>query len=170
MSNGGVNIMRRKLREEEIELLSQDIKTFPDLVYIGKDRWRKYQFPYVLEDNGIFKGVCAIYEFNEWIKVGPFVILKVAHGKGYGKRLFDKILNDYSTKEIFLASSNPAVRSILSKNGFNQTKDFCKLPNKMKLFLIEQIFIHLSFGMAKEFIRKLIVLKRGGIYFFTKSK
>ena len=105
-----IKITRRPLKENEINLLMKDIELYPDLVYVKESRFRKYNDAYIVEQDKEFVGLCGIYEMKDWVKLGPLVFLKKFHGKGYGKILLNKIVNDYSNTNIFITSSNIAVQ------------------------------------------------------------
>lgn len=155
-----IKITRRPLKENEIKLLMEDMKFYPDIVYVKKSRFRKYNNAYIVEQNKEFVGLCGVYEFQNWVKLGPFVFLKKFHGKGYGKILLNKIVDDYSNRNIFITSSNIAVQKIMSKLGFAEIKGFYKLPVPILMFLLKQLYEHISWKMITEFIRKKITMNK----------
>jgi hypothetical protein len=74
-----IKVIKRALKEQEINILMSDIRYYPSLIYVKKSRLAKYKAPYVIEDEGEFVGMCAVYEFANWIKLGPLVFLKQSH-------------------------------------------------------------------------------------------
>ena len=88
----------------------QDVRLFPDLVFVSRARWRRLIDPYVLEVDRVFAGVCGVYSFDRWIKLGPLVLLKKYHGCKLGKRLLKTIIDDHSTVSVvtLLAASREA--------------------------------------------------------------
>ncbi len=84
---------------------------------------------------------------KDWVKLGPLVFLKKFHGKGYGKILLNKIVNDYSNKNIFITSSNIAVQKIIGRLGFDEINSYFKLPAPILLFLIKQLYEHIHWKM-----------------------
>lgn len=162
-----MNIVRRKLEDQEIKSLIADIKSFPNLTYVSKFRWRSFDSPYVLEINNSFAGICVIYKLTNWVKIGPLVILKKYHGKGYGRILIKKVIDDNSDKKLYIGSSCPIVGKIAIGFGFKKVT-LLSLPKEIKLFLIKQLFEYLSFNLITEAIRKRLILKRGKYSFFVK--
>lgn len=162
-----MKIVRRKLKDQEIKSLIVDIKSFPDLTYVSKSRWQSFKSPYVLEINDSFVGVCIIYKLTNWVKIGPLVILKKYQGKGYGKILMKKIIDDNSDKKLYIGSSCRIVGKIATGFGFKKTT-LLSLPKEIKLFLIMQLFEYINFNLALENLRKRFVLKRGRYSFFVR--
>ena len=127
-----IKIIRRPLKENEINLLIEDIKLYPSLIYVKKSEFKKYKNAYVIEENGQFVGICGIYEIKDWVKLGPLVFLKKFHGKGYGKILLNKIVSDYAKQNIFVDSSNVAMQKIISRLKFKEVKPDKLTSEKMK--------------------------------------
>ncbi len=161
-------IKRRKLTNTEVDLLIRDTKFFSSLIYVSKERWLGFENPYIIGEDDNFVGVCMIYELKDWIKIGPLVVLKKYQGKGFGKKLLYRIVEDYKNKNIFITSSNPNVKKILDKLNFTYINNYFSLPLKMKLFLIKQLYEHISFNMLMEFIRKKFTLNKERRSYFVK--
>jgi len=161
-----MKIVRRKLEDQEIKSLIADTKSFPDLTYVSKSRWQSFASPYVLEINNSFAGVCAIYRLTNWVKIGPLVILKKYQGKGYGKTLMKKVIDENNDKKLYIGSSCPIVGRIVTGFGFKKVT-LLSLPKEIKLFLIKQIFEYFSFNLITEAIRKRLILKREKYNFFV---
>lgn len=161
-------IERRKLTNEEVDLLIYDTISFQSLIYVPKKRWLNYKNPHVIREGNNFAGVCTVYELKDWIKIGPIVVLKKYQGKGYGKKLLNEIVKDHKHKNVFITSSNPKIKKILDKLDFIYINNYFSLPFKIKLFLIKQLHEHLNFNTIIEFIRKRSKFKREKRYFFVK--
>lgn len=165
----GINIVRRPLTETEINLLMEDIKLYPDLIYVKKSRLQGYTNAFVIEEDDCFVGVCGIYEVDDWVKLGPLVFLRKYHGKGYGKLLLTKIVSEYSNANLFISSTNIAVQKIISRLGFKEIAGYLSLPHKMIYFLIGHLYEHIHWKLISEFIRKLILMKRNSRKFYIKT-
>ena len=163
-----IKIIRRPLKESEVKSLIKDIRLYPDLVYVKESRFRKYNNAFIVEQNGEFVGLCGIYEMKDWVKLGPLVFLKKFHGKGYGKILLNKIVDDYSDKNIFITSSNIAVQKIISKLTFKEVSSYYNLPFSIILFLIKQLYEHIHLKMITEYFRKKFSMKRNVRKYYIK--
>lgn len=164
-----VTIIQRKLSESEITLLIQDGKQFPHVAYVGKARWQKFSKPYIVEVKRKFAGVCATYHFDNWIKLGPLEVLHKHHGRGFGKLLLKRIIEDNKYLHIFIASSNPSVKHIIESFKFQTVGNFLSLPKIVKLFLFRQIFEHLNFNFFYEGIRKKFFFYRKDLKYYIKN-
>lgn len=164
-----VSITQRKLTESEISSLMQDGKLFPHVAYVNRSRWQSFSCPYIVEVDGIFAGICAIYYFDKWVKLGPLEVLKLYHGKGIGRVLLQKIVDNNKALNIFIASSNPSVKHIIESLDFQTIPNFLSLPKKIKIFLLKKIFEHLSFNFFYEGFRKNFFLLRRDIKYYIKS-
>ncbi|KKP67145.1 MAG: Ribosomal-protein-alanine acetyltransferase [Candidatus Roizmanbacteria bacterium GW2011_GWA2_35_19] len=165
-----IKIIRRPLKESEVKSLIKDIRLYPDLVYVKESRFRKYNNAFIVEQNGEFVGLCGIYEMKDWVKLGPLVFLKKFHGKGYGKILLNKIVDDYSDKNIFITSSNIAVQKIISKLTFKEVSSYYNLPFSIILFLIKQLYEHIHLKMITEYFRKKFSMKRNVRKYYIKIR
>ncbi len=163
-----ISIIRRKLTELEITQLMRDNQLFSHIAYVSKARWRRFTNPYIIEVDNKFAGVCAVYTFNNWVKLGPLELLKQYHGKKLGKQLLERIVDDNRQVSIFIASSNPAVQHIIETLEFQQIPNFISLPKKIQLFLLRQITEHLNISFFYEGIRKKFFLKRKDIKYYVK--
>jgi GNAT superfamily N-acetyltransferase len=164
-----IKITRRPLKENEINLLMEDIKLYPSLIYVKKSRFKKYQNTYVVEEDRQFVGICGIYEIKDWVKLGPLVFLKKFHGKGYGKILLNKIVSDYSNKNIFIDSSNIAVQKIISRLNFKEVNGFFNLPTSILLYSIKFLYEYIHWKLITEFFRKKFTMKRNTRKYYIKS-
>ncbi|MBP9690703.1 GNAT family N-acetyltransferase [Candidatus Woesebacteria bacterium] len=162
-------IIRRPLTDDEIDLLMSDIATYPDLPFIKKSRFRTFGAPYIMMENGDFVGICGVFDVDEkWMKIGPFVLLRNFHGKGYGKQIMGQIIADSHHKNKFIMSSNIAVQKIVEKQNFHELSGFWTVPINIKMFLLRSIPDHLHLFLITEFIRKLFLMKRGRMKYYVK--
>ena len=164
-----VIIVKRPLWEREIDAIVSDIRSYPSLIYVAKSRLAQYKTPYVLEENGVFVGLCAVYEFDQWVKLGPLVFLQQFHGKGYGNILLTQIVADYAKKDIYVTSSNIAVQKIIEKLHFTEVKGVWRLPLPVKIFLLKQLYEHMHWDMITEFIRKKLTMKSSARKYYIRQ-
>lgn len=105
-------------------------------------------------DNKKLIGICAVIKADNWLKLGPSIVLQKHQGKGYGKMILKNILKDFPNSNLFIGSRNPAVHEIAFDCGFNEESSFWKLPNAIKLCLTEHIWESFHLEYLKELIRK----------------
>lgn len=164
-----IQITKRRLHSEEIDLLTVEIKKFPNPVFCTKKRWQNFQCVYIASDNNKLIGICGIIKTNNWIKLGPFIVLQKYQGKGCGKKILENILKDYPANNFFVGSRNPAVHKIALNFGFLEELNFWQLPNEIKLTLVSQILESFNFEYLKELIRKRSI-QQGPYRFFIKKR
>lgn len=164
-----ITIVRRSLKDQEIALLIRDARFFPDIAYVSKVRWKRFSNPYIIEINKSFAGICALYTFDMWVKIGPLELLKKYHRKGLGKYLLHRIIDDYKDRSIILASSNPATQHIAETLEFKTVPNFMSLPKTVRRFLLRQLIEHMNFLFFYEGIRKKFFLKRKNIRYYIKQ-
>lgn len=164
-----ISIKRRRLTESEITQLMQDNRLFSHVAYVSRARWRRFSDLYIIEVDQNFAGVCAVYTFGHWVKLGPVELLKRYHGKGLGKRLLKNIIDDNKHVSLFIASSNPTVQHIIETLGFQKIPNFISLPKKIKLFLLRQTIEHLNIPFFYEGIRKGFFLLRKDTKYYIKA-
>lgn len=163
-----ISIKRRSLTGPEVTCLMQDVRLFPDIAYVSLVRWRRLSDPYVLEVDRMFSGVCGVYSFDRWIKLGPLVLLKKYHGYKLGKHLLKTIIDDHPNISIFITSSHPAVQHTIESFGFQQVSSFFSLPKEVKRFLIRQITEHMNISFLYEAIRKRFFLRKEKRKFYVR--
>lgn len=162
-----VVLKTRFLNDKEIEALTKDIYDFPDLIYVGKNVWRKKRV-HVIEVAHRFAGVLVDYHFGRWVKLGPVVILKKYQGKGLGKTLLKRVIGKYKNKNLSLNTTNPHIKRIAIKLGFKETPGYFYLPLSVKVFLIKQLFDYLGIINIKEAVRKKLTAPRNNRSYFLK--
>ena len=96
-----VNIIKRELKDKEISLLINEIRGFSAPFYVKYKVWKSFKNNYILLINNKFAGVFVINIYKDWIKLGPFVLLKEFQGKGFGTKIFKLILRDYKKDKLF---------------------------------------------------------------------
>jgi hypothetical protein len=164
-----IKIVKRTLHQEEINILIEEIKKFPNPVFCTKKRWQNFKCVYIILNNNKLVGICEVIKINNWIKLGPFIVLQKYQGKGYGKMIFQKIIDDYPNNNLFVGSRNPAVHKIAVNLGFKEELSFWKLPNEIKSTLFDQILESFHFEYLKELIRKRSI-QQGPYRYFIRHK
>jgi len=154
-----IGIVKRNLKNEETKLLIKEIQKFPNLISPSENQWNKFNCIYVVATNNNLIGVCVVIKLKEWIKLGPFVILEKYQGKGFGKKIIDKIMDDYPNNNFFIGSRTPAVWKIAEKLGFKKTNNVWQLPNELKKYFIKYLIESVNVKYLKEFFRKSLIRK-----------
>jgi N-acetylglutamate synthase-like GNAT family acetyltransferase len=164
-----IKIEKRKLKVDEIDSLIDEVIKVPQLIAGNRKRWQKFDLFYVASENHSLIGVCAVVKLNYWIKLGPLVVLEKYRNKGFGKRIINEIIRDYTSRNIFIGSPTPAVWRISQNLGFQQVK-FFYLPSEVKKYLINQTIESIfNLSIIKEFIQKSF-LKKEKYCCFIKTK
>lgn len=157
----------RFLKKDEIISLTEEVKFFPDLIYVSERIWKK-QKAHIFEVDNRFAGVIVAYQFNDWVKLGPLVILNKYQGKGLGKELLKYAIDRYSRKNIFINSTNPKVERIAASLGFKKKHSFLSLPQTVKIFLLKHSFEYVGIKTIREAIRKRLTGRRGKRLYFIR--
>lgn len=163
-----INFEKRRLSEREVEAIVEEIKKFPNPLN-GKNFWLALKQVYIALSQNELIGVCGIRKLNNWTKLGPFVVFQKYHGQGYGRKIIETILKDYSNDNLFIGSRNPAVAKIASSLGFSEVDSIWKLPNTIKVYLLGALFETLSLYYISEFIRKKPI-QEGPYRFFCEGE
>ena len=163
-----LRIGKRKLREAETGWLVKEIRKYPDITYISPYQWRNFRVIYAAESGKKLAGVCALMFFSDWVKIGPIVVFEQFQGKGIGKKLINKAIEEYKNNNILIASSNKKVKKILGNYHFLKT-GILKLPWEIKIFGIKYLIENLNFIFLKEVFRKKFVFKRDKFICFIKT-
>lgn len=161
-------IVRRNLSKIEASLLVQEMRNFPDIVYFSESHLSHLPHTFVAEIDGQFAGVCGVYEIGTWIKLGPLVVLQEYHGRGLGRALIQKVLQNYPNKNFLIISSNTKVQRIALTSGFAECRSFFALPNIVKFALARQLVHMLNTRLILEKIRKSIHYKRGPMRWYVR--
>ena len=160
-------VISRFLKNKEIEALTADIYSFPNLVYVGVNVWKK-QKAYVTEVNRQFAGVLVAYEFGDWVKLGPLVILKKYQKKGLSKILLKNVISKYKNKNITVNTTNPYIEKIALEYGFKKVPNYFFLPMPVKKFLIGHLLNYSGIKNIAEAIRKALFMPRGKRKYFIR--
>lgn len=148
-----IKLEKRRLNDKEIDLLIEEIKKFPNPL-TGKKTWQALKKVYIVRSNGDLIGVCGTTEFKDWLKIGPFVVFKKFHNRGFGKKIFNSVVNNYSHLNLYVGSRNPAVAKIALGSGFKEEDNIWKLPKVIKMYLINNILGSINLNLIREFFRK----------------
>lgn len=163
-----ISITTRRLTQQEIALLTKEIRFACDLQYVSSNRWNELTHCYVAEYNGSFAGVCGIYKRRDWVKVGPLVVLQEFRRLGTGKALLKKVVLDFQGTQLFILSSNRIVQHIIESIGFTNLPSLTFLPIDFLFFLFIQLIKYsANIHFIQEFIRKRLTYKRGPSMFYT---
>ena len=163
-----ITIQKRPLTQGEAFLLINDIQEYPDLLYVSEHRFLSLPVAYVAEVDGQFAGVCGVYEFGTWIKLGPLVALKTFHGMGIGRKLIERILIDFPDRNAHISSSNIKVQKVVLSLGFTERESFFSLPNVVKKFLFGQLMDMISIKLIVDSTRKFFQYKRGPMRWYVR--
>ena len=160
-------IKTRFLKKNEVTSLTDEVRYFPDLIYVSEHIWEKRKV-HILEVNNRLAGVVVVYRFSSWVKLGPLVVLEKYQGKGLGKKLFKYAINRYKKSNILISSTNSKVGKIASLYGFKDIGGFISLPLTVKFFLLKQLFEYLRLKTIFEALRKRLAGRRGKRLYFIK--
>jgi len=149
-------IVRRRLSDEEIALLIEEIKQTPDIIGFTAFEWANFDGVFVAEINNKLAGIITLANtFGNWVNIAAFYVLPKYQGSGIGNRLFEAALRAAMRKKknVYVITYNEIAAAIMKKNGLQTYDDFFKLP----LFVIFANILHaLNCYRIYEFIRKKI--------------
>lgn len=164
-----ISLTKRNLTDQEITKLIKEIKKFPNLVAGNKKRWKDLDEVYVATLNKKLVGACGTSTFINWLKIGPFVVLEKYHGKGYGKKIIESVVNDNKDKNLFTVSSNPVVWKIMKNISFQQVNSFWELPPIAIVLLTLNIMRRLTIDTIQEQLSKRNLQKESHHYFIRRT-
>lgn len=144
----------RKLTSDEIDILVEEIKTIPGIVYMPKFLLKRINNSVVAMDNGEFCGVCSNYHIRRnYYKLGPLLVREKYRKNGIGKELLDRSFKLLEGKTVYAGTSNQSLWKVLTDNGFVQyhKRD---LPLFVKLFILAYLSIFMSPQFLLEARRK----------------
>ncbi|MCL4338969.1 GNAT family N-acetyltransferase [Patescibacteria group bacterium] len=156
-----ISIFQRKLADSEIMLLLSQSPFFPDVGLYAKKTWEGFQNPFIILKDDKFIGVCVVIPLENWLKLGPVIILKEFQGKGYGKRLLSRVVERYRANNLYIGSSNKKVGHIVKGLNFRKIS-YMGLPGEIKVFLLRQFWERLNLNFIKDAIPKLF--RKSGRY------
>jgi GNAT superfamily N-acetyltransferase len=164
-----VQINHRSLNDQEIELLEMEMKSFPDIGFLGARMWKKFGKCYVVTVDDTFAGVCAAIPLHSWVKMGPLIVLRKFQGKGLGKQLVQAVVLKHKGKKLYIGSSNPHVVRIVAKLNFKKESNFFKLPYELQLYQLKYLIERLSLKFLIDAIQKRVKYSREQYCYFLLS-
>jgi hypothetical protein len=162
-----IRILHRKLTNTEILLINADTRMYPDLTYVSPKLWQTFSDHYILFVNDEFAGVCATIKLSHWIKLGPLVLRSHFHNKGFGTKLFQKIIFAHPNTNLYIGSSNFAVWKIVVKNQFTQVQ-LLALPTEVRYYLITTLIRFINPKFLFEAVRKTILYGKHRYGYFIR--
>lgn len=163
-----IDISKQELKDEEIEILMHEMKSFPNVGMVPKDMWRQFGNVFVITRNRSLIGVCVVILLKNWVKLGPFIIRNKFQGKGYGKILLTHVVSDLKNKNLYIGSSNSVVGNIVQKLRFRSVKSFFQLPLEIKLYLLKYLFGRLNIGFLLDYFRKRFLIRKGKYQYYIR--
>ena len=163
-----LRITKRKLNEEEIDVIVHEQHAFPYLGFVHKDLWKQFRHTFVVTEHNTFVGVCAAFPLTDWTKLGPIVVRSKFHGKGYGKILLTHIVNYYRNRNVYIGSPNPTVWKIASSLGFEKTGNMFRVPVEIQFYLLSYLFTRFSLPYITDSIKKRLKTPHRKYYYFFK--
>ncbi len=161
-------IYKRPLQENEINILTNELRHFPHIGFINKKLWQAFQHTYIATIKGNFVGVCIVFPLKRWTKIGPLVIRQQYQGKGLGKTLLTHVVQDLDERNLFIGSSNPKVCAIAKALGFRQETSFLRIPFEIQYYLLSYLFTRFSFQYLLDAMRKKLRSGHWKYYYFLK--
>ncbi len=164
-----VIIEKRKLREDEASLLTEESRKFLHLGLIKRKLWHKFDFLYVATERNNLVGVCVVTHLKNWFKIGPVIILEKYQRQEYGRLLLANVVDKYKQTNIYIGSSNPAILKITEGLGFKKVNSFISLPKEIKIYLILYFFGRLDLEYILDSTKKKLKNKNKYYYFLKYS-
>lgn len=165
-----LRITQRKLIPMEIEKIVSQMKRFPHVGFIDKKGWNSFGRVFVTMKENKLVGVCATFQLQNWVKIGPLLILEEFQNKRYGRTIFNFVVNYYKKMDLYVGSSNPKVWKMTKDLKFKKVNSIAKLPREIKIYLIRYFLDRLSISFFIDAIRKKLVLRnRSYCYFLRKN-
>lgn len=163
-----LEITKRRLHDDEIQLLIAELNKFPHIGFISEKLWNRLGETYVATIDDRFAGVCTAITLNGWMKMGPLVVLSKYHGHGYGKLLLTHTVGAYSGQNIYIGTSNPKVATIARGLRFEQIKRYMALPSPIKMYLLSYLFERLSIRFLLDSWKKKFIKRPTPYLYFLK--
>lgn len=119
-----IQYTNRPLTEEEIDILVEEIKHIPGIVYMPRFLLRRISNSVVATCDGEFCGACSNYHIKRDIyKLGPLLVRAKYRKMGIGKELLNRSFKALESKTVYAGTSNPSLWNVLTDNGFVQHPD-----------------------------------------------
>lgn len=153
--NTQIEYKRRKLSDNEINLLVNEIKRAPHITYVRPFMFKLRKDGIVATENGNLCGICSFYDLGgDWFKLGPLFVLEKYRAQGIGSTILSKAISLNKYKNIYVGSSRDSLKKLNQHLGFEEIKPL-QLPFRIMLFFILYLFVSLtSINFWKETIRK----------------
>lgn len=165
-----IQIGHEVLTIAEMAALADAIAQAEHIVYIRPDYWQKIK-TYVLREQGDFVGACAVVALpNNWVKIGPLVLVQKYHGQGYGKKLLSRVIQMHEGQHLFIHSSHPAVLSIIQPFAFVEVSSVYQLPQEVKVHAFKHIIDNAHLELLRSYLKKRVGKKHRGRSFVKKKK
>lgn len=165
-----LQITKRKLRDEEIDILVAQMPAFPHIGFIHKNLWKQFQHTFVATERHTLVGVCVAFPLKHWIKLGPLIVTSKFQAKGYGKMLLLYVVNHYYKQNVYIGSANPAVWKLARSFGFRSTHNIFCVPLEIYLYLLSYLFSRFSILYIADAIKKrLKTPHRRYVHFFKEN-
>ncbi len=109
-------------------------------------------------------GLSAYENINKnWVELALLLVISQYRNQGYGKKLYEELLQLLEGKNVYCCSRNPVVQKWLKEDNFEEVS-FYKLPKEVVFYLIrKKIKLH----KLKDFIRKGLL---GGWKYYLRVK
>jgi GNAT superfamily N-acetyltransferase len=163
-----ISVAPEKLSDYMIEQLQQEVKKSINITLFDKRTWNTYETVYVARENDNFVGVCVVDPIENYYKLGPFIVLSEYQGKGYGAELFEQVIKNLEGKTLFVGSSNPAVRKIIGKHGF-ETLPRKNVPKCLKVYFLKYMLKVLDAAFLWDAFKKWVVRGRGRYSIYVRA-
>ncbi|NER36788.1 MAG: GNAT family N-acetyltransferase [Oscillatoria sp. SIO1A7] len=177
-----VEIVKRKLSQQEAELLVAEIQQTPYIVGYSVREWLAADRILVAEggDRSLM-GVCFSYDFSpNWTKIAVLFVRDQFRGRGIGKRLFYRAVREIAArkKNAYTISANPIVIEMMEQLGFSLFGSLLRLPENCQsdalLFYRHSLQWLLNPYRIRELLRKTIVYRSQppfifGVYYSGKQ-
>lgn len=160
-----VKIKKRKLKEEEITILIDEIQKTPFMNGHSKREWRKFSDVFVAEMKDKLAGVCVAIDLGfNWVEIGAILVLGEHRGMKIGKQLFN-ITFDYaeSKKNIYMVSRNPIVKKWMFDKKMILANHVFNLPFPI---IWHDIIMFFSLYRILEFFRKSVLFRHKSEYIY----
>ena len=161
-----VEIVKRKLSQQEAEFLVAEIQQTPYIVGYSVREWLAADRILVAEDDRSLMGVCFSYDFSpNWTKIAVLFVREEFRGRGIGKRLFYQAVREVAAteKNAYTISANPIVIEMMEDLGFSLFSSLLRLPENCQsdalLFYRHSLQWLLNLYRIRELLRKTIVYR-----------
>jgi len=164
-----ISIQKRKLSSLESKILEAETMDFIHTGFTSQHIWQKYFPVYVMAAGNKLIGIVNIVGLNEWMKIGPVVILAKYQGKGYGGKILKHVVSDMKNNNLYIGSSNPYIWRIVEGLGFERLDNYLKLPREIKIYLLKYFLERLNFEFIINEAKKIREKKRTKYRFYARK-